>query len=412
MKNKVALCLFSLLLIISFGANAQQEKNKDLIYLASNKLKGRAAGTKHELAAARYIAKRFEEIGLQPIGDEGGYLQPFSFDPQHMEDPDGGDSKQKKGPLTSHNVLGWIDNGANKTIVIGAHYDHLGMGEYGSLHTGDKEIHNGADDNASGVAALIDLGERLVNTKGVNTNFLFIAFGAEEAGLLGSKHYIQAPVVPNNKISCMINLDMVGRLNEAKELTVYGTGTSPKWPTVLKAAERKELKLKFEESGLGPSDHATFYLSKIPVLCFFTGKHIDYHKPTDDIEKINYEGMTMIVDYVESIIHELDPVLKLAFSETKDEMVHNSPRKKYKVTLGVMPDYAFQGPGMRIDGVIGNRPADKAGMQDGDVVIQLGEVEVRDLQTYMEALSQFNAGDKTKVVFERAGNKMELELEF
>jgi hypothetical protein len=418
MKNKVALFAFMLFCVFSFGAKAQEKENtapliKDITYLASNKLKGREAGTKYELAAAKYIAKRFEEIGLQTIAESGSYFQAFTFDRSHVADTTNSSKKTKKHPLlTGRNVVGWIDNGVKNTIIIGAHYDHLGTGGYGSLHTGEKAVHNGADDNASGVAALLHLAAQLKVKKGANNNYLFIAFSAEELGLLGSKYYVEHALIPKSKISCMLNLDMVGRLNEGQGLTIYGSGTSPKWQSILEKTDKKELKIKLEPSGLGPSDHASFYLAEIPVLSFFTGKHLDYHKPTDDADKINYEGILTITDYIEHVIAALDPVLKLAFSKTKDEMVHDSPRRKYKVTLGVMPDYTFEGPGMRIDGVISSRPADKAGMKDGDIVRKLGHVEVIDLRSYMQALGQFDVGDKTTIEFDRSGSRMTLELEF
>ena len=414
MKRKSVLPILFLLFswsLLSYAQTGSQETlRKDVSFLASNKLKGRAAGSKQEFVAAKYIAKRFEEIGLKAVADEGTYFQEFLFNPDLNTDSSN-TSKKKNSKLIGRNVVGWIDHGGNNTIIIGAHYDHLGMGEHSSLSV-EKAVHNGADDNASGVGAMLWLAQELISYKKSNNNFLFIAFTAEELGLLGSKYYIENAVSPMSKVSCMINMDMIGRLNDAKELTVQGVGTSPKWPSILKKVESGGLKLVQKEAGLGPSDHASFYLSGIPVLSFFTGAHADYHKPSDDADKINYEGIVMISTYIKGVIYEMNDVLKLAFSKTVDGPMQEKRRSKYKVTLGVMPDYAFSGSGMRIDGVISGHPAEKAGMQNGDIVIKLGAVEVSDLRTYMKALGQFDSGDKTTVKYDRDGTIMEAELEF
>jgi hypothetical protein len=347
------------------------------------------------------------DMGLEPKGDHWGYYQAFAFkagkDPHQQESfASTGDSM-----VTGTNVLGFIDNQAENTILIGAHYDHLGLGGAGSLYRGKAAIHNGADDNASGVAVMLNLAGKLKGyTKG--NNYLFIAFSGEELGLLGSNYFVKNPTGALSGVNYMINLDMVGRLREDQTLSVSGTGTSPVWNQVLNSANAG-FKLVLNTSGVGPSDHTSFYLHDIPVLHFFTGQHEDYHKPSDDADKLNYEGMEAISDYILDILEELDNDPKLAFRKTKNES-EEVPR--FKVALGVIPDYLFDGRGMRIDGISEDKPAQRAGLQKGDVVVQLGDSTVVDMMSYMRALSAFNEGDTTRVIFTRDGNPIEAKITF
>jgi hypothetical protein len=379
---------------------------EDIAFLASDSLVGRETGTPQELLAADYLQKRMENIGLLPKGNAGTYYQTFTFKPK--KDPHSevefvtGDST-----ITGTNVVGYIDNKAEKTVIIGAHYDHLGMGGNGSLYAEGAAIHNGADDNASGVGVLLKLAERLKDTL-TKSNYLFIAFSGEEMGLLGSNYFCKNPTIDLDKANFMVNMDMVGRLREDKTLSISGVGTAPIWKQVLNATN-PEFKLVLSESGVGPSDHTSFYLQDIPVLHFFTGQHEDYHKPSDDFEKLNYEGMEMIENYIFEVITELDDSKKLSFRTTKNES-EEVPR--FKVGLGVMPDYLFDGKGMRIDGVTEGRPASAAGLLKGDVVVQLGDSTITDMMSYMRALSVFDEGSTTKVVVDRKGKKVEAEVKF
>jgi len=205
-----------------------------------------------------------------------------------------------------HNVVGYIDNGANNTVILGAHYDHLGYGEdHNSLFTGSTPtIHNGADDNASGTAALIELAKQLKKSNLKNNNYLFIAFSGEELGLYGSKYYTEHPTIDFTSANYMINMDMVGRLNDSTHgLTIGGYGTSPVWGEQLSVND-KYLKINFDSSGTGPSDHTSFYRKDLPVLFFFTGAHSDYHKPSDDADKINYNGELMLIKYIYTVIEK------------------------------------------------------------------------------------------------------------
>ncbi len=313
---------------------------------------------------------------------------------------------------TGHNVLGYIDNKAANTIIIGGHFDHLGWGDYGSLYTGSKMIHNGADDNASGSSMVIQLAKYLAGGKYTNHNYLIIAFTGEELGLYGSKYFTDHPTIDLSSVSCMLNFDMVGRFNDEKgTLEIGGTGTSPIWNKMLDNNIPKNFKIKRSESGMGPSDHMSFYLKDLPVLFFFTGTHEDYHKPSDDIDKINYAGMDMVYRYVtKTVFRMLDTQGKIEFTKTKDKDNNNSP--KFSVTLGVVPDYMFDGKGMRIDGVRDGKPADIAGILAGDVVIKMGPVNVEDMMSYMEALSKFHKGDTIMVTVLRGEETLDIEVTF
>lgn len=316
---------------------------------------------------------------------------------------------------TGHNVVGYMDNGAATTVVLGAHYDHLGYGEDNNsmLRTGEKLIHNGADDNASGTAALIELAKLLKASKNKSNNYLLIAFSGEELGLHGSKYFTEHPTIDLQQVSYMINMDMVGRLNDSsKTVTVGGYGTSPFWGEALgKLTTRKQpLALKFDSSGTGPSDHTSFYRKDIPVLFFFTGLHADYHRPSDDADKINYTGEWQIIRLIEAIIQAAGSKGKLTFTKTRE--VQTATAARFSVTMGIMPDYTFSGSGVRVDGVSDNRPAQKAGIKTGDIIVQLGDFSTTSMEGYMQALSKFKKGDKAKVKYKRGEETLETEVEF
>jgi len=378
----------------------------DVGYLADDKLEGRAIGTEGERLASEYIAAAFERIGLEPKGTDG-YFQPFTVKKAtnpHEQAVIGTDGEG----VTGRNVAGYIDNGAASTVVLGAHYDHLGYGSEGSLHRGEKAIHNGADDNASGTAVIIQMAA-LLKEKSDNFNYLFLAFSGEENGLWGSNYFSKNATVDLATVNYMINLDMVGRLNEESTLAINGVGTSPVWTAKLNAANTDSLKLVTSESGIGPSDHTSFYLQDLPVLHMFTGQHSDYHRPTDDADKLNYEGMVRIVRFIERLVEELDSEEKLAFTKTKEES-GNSPR--FSVSLGVVPDYLYDGKGMRIDGVTEGKPAQSAGLEKGDIVVKLGDSTVVDMMSYMRALSGFKSGDQTVVEYKRGEELKAAQVKF
>lgn len=400
-----AFCTFS------FAQNAEISADrikKDVTFLASDKLKGRGTSSKGEKKAAAYIAKEFKNAGLAPKGTNG-YYQPFEF--RHNPNPHDTSTanlKTRKGK----NVVGYLDNGAEYTVIIGAHYDHLGEGhDHNSLDANpDGKIHNGADDNASGTSGVLELA-RYYASNGVKEkfNFLFICFSGEELGLIGSKRFCENPTIDLSKVNYMLNMDMIGRLNDStKQLIIYGVGTAPDWVPII-SSMRTVFRIKQDSSGIGPSDQTSFYLKNIPVLHFFTGQHSDYHKPSDDANTLNYEGEKMVLEYMINVIGKTEALPKLQFLTTKNPDMGKS---KFKVTLGIMPDYAFDGKGLRVDGVTDGKPAALAGMKAGDIIIELGGEAVHSMTDYMAQLGKFSKGDKTTAKVQRGTEVLTLDVTF
>lgn len=311
------------------------------------------------------------------------------------------------------NVVGYIDNGAPTTVVLGAHFDHLGYGEDGNSRYEKKEaaIHNGADDNASGTATLMALGSVLKKSSARSNNYLLIAFSGEELGLYGSKHFVENPTIDIRSVNYMINMDMVGRLNDStKTVTVGGYGTSPYWSSVINSTGKGSFLVKIDSSGSGPSDHTSFYRKDIPVLFYFTGLHSDYHKPSDDAGRINYKGMVTILRHIEQLIEQTDKGGRLAFLKTRETQTTTSAR--FSVSMGIMPDYTYSGNGVRADGVSEGRPAQKAGLRTGDIVLQIGDYKVSSMESYMQTLGKFKKGDRVKVVYQRGGEQLTADIQF
>lgn len=394
--------------LTSFAQINESQLKKDITFLASDKLKGRGTSTPEEKIAADYIAASFKKNGLAPKGNDN-YLYHFTFKKNsNPHDTSTANIPERKGM----DVVGYLDNGAKHTIVIGAHYDHLGLGhDHNSLDANpENKIHNGADDNASGTAGVMELARYFSNNNKKEVyNFLFMCFSGEELGLLGSKKWCENPTIDLSTVNYMLNMDMIGRLNDStKKLLIYGVGTSPTWVPLLDK-QNTYFSIKKDSSGIGPSDQTSFYLKDIPVLHFFTGQHSDYHKPSDDVEKINLFGEKKVLEYIISLVEATEKMPKLTFSKTIAPASNNS---SWKVTLGVMPDYAFEGQGMRIDGVSNGKPAFKAGIEKGDIILEFGGEKVTNVQDYMKALSKYKKGEKTSILIKRATETLIKEVEF
>jgi hypothetical protein len=314
----------------------------------------------------------------------------------------------------TRNVLGRLPgtgDGAADVIVVGAHYDHLGLGMGASLDPSPEgKLHAGADDNASGVSGVLELARRLA-PQPRRRSILFAAFGAEEEGTLGSSHFVKAPPVPLERVAAMVNMDMIGRLRD-DSVAVQGTGTSPLWTKLLQEANGPVgLKLTTSEGGYGPSDHSPFYAAGRPVLFFFTGAHQDYHRPSDTADKINAEGIARVADLVEGIVSQLarsaEPV---AFTRVAAEKEQQTATRGFRVWVGGIPDYSAEAPGVRFTGVTPGSPAEKAGVLAGDVLVRFGEKEIRNVYDYTYALADRKPGDRVAIVVKREGKDVPLEV--
>ncbi len=317
---------------------------------------------------------------------------------------------------TGYNVIAYLPTKNDTVVVIGAHFDHLGWGGNGySRYLGkERKIHYGADDNASGSAALLELARYYASIKDkLHYSMLFTSFSGEEEGLLGSAWYVRHWTVDSSKIRMMVNLDMVGRLRaQDKGLAIFGTGTCDQFKKYFDSTfTDSTMKLSFQETGTAPSDVTAFYNNGIPVLFFFTGQHEDYHMPGDVLEKIDTHGVVQVSSLVVRITNHFDEVGgQLVFQKTKD--TEGGRMRSFSVTLGVMPDYVATVKGMRVDGVSPDRPAEKAGILKGDVIIQMGQYKIDDIYAYMSALGKFRKGDSCQVMVERGADTLGLMVNF
>jgi aminopeptidase YwaD len=340
-----------------------------------------------------------------------------------------------KKQTDAYNVIGILEGNdaalKNEAIVIGAHYDHLGKGGQGSLAVNSTEIHHGADDNASGTAALLELARQFAKEKKNKRTIIFIAFGGEEEGLLGSKFYVNSPVFPLEKTVAMINMDMVGRLNENK-LTVGGIGTANEWKDLVSnkneiippvygdskknnfATSSKEtvyrFNLQLNEDGFGPSDHSSFYGKQIPVLFFFTGTHADYHKPSDTADKINYAGLKKIVEYIADITNYIDQNMSKRPTYKASQSSNSGGRTGFNVTIGVVPGYGDSTDGMLLDGVRDGSPAAIAGLKAGDKIVKFAGKEIRNVQDYTLILGELKADTEYEIEIVRGTQRLTLKV--
>lgn len=318
----------------------------------------------------------------------------------------------------TRNVIGLVESDnpifKNEYIVVGAHYDHLGMGGRGSLSSSkEPEIHNGADDNASGTSTVLELAQKFsANRKSLKRSMVFMTFSGEEMGLLGSAHFVKTPTIPLDKVTAMYNLDMIGRLNEENSLTVYGTGTSPVWKDLLNEKNSYyNFKPNFIDDGFGPSDHSSFYAKDIPVLFYFTGTHSDYHKPSDDFDKINYSGLEKIGRFVyemAEVINQKDD--RIAFTKTKSEPRERQRGAASRVYVGVVPDMTTQVEGLKLSGVSDGSPAEKAGLKAGDIILKFGGKDVKNIYDYMYAMQDYKPGEEVELIVKRGEEEITLKV--
>jgi hypothetical protein len=312
----------------------------------------------------------------------------------------------------TRNVIGVLEGSgphANETVIVGAHYDHLGYGGAGSLAPWTKEIHNGADDNASGTAALIEIARTLtMRDKRPARRVVFIAFSGEERGLLGSARYVKTPLFPLEQTVAMVNMDMVGRLNENK-LVVHGTGTADELDALVDQLNPKHgFEISKSESGFGPSDHASFYAKQIPVLHIFTGSHQDYHRPSDDADKINLAGMRRVSGFVADIVESLaDSDSRPTYKATRRPKLASGGDRPY---FGSIPDFSQPSGGYALQGVASDSPAERAGIKAEDVIVKFGESKIGSLEDFDSALRKYKAGNQVPVTLLRAGKTLTLDV--
>lgn len=396
----------------------------DIAYLASDRLEGRGTGTAGNDSAAAFIARRFASLKLRSLGED--YLQPFIARPvaaAHSGQP---------VALKTQNVVALLPGRdpslRAQYVIVGAHFDHLGRAMQGALDPNARNaVRNGADDNASGTAAVLELA-RLLSISPPRRSVVFVAFGGEEMGLLGSQHFVDHSPLPLDSAAAMINFDMIGRLRDDK-LIVYGVSTAAELPAILDSANaaasdaarsstskplwQTPLRITALGDGYGPSDHSSFYARNIPVLHFFTDLHEDYHRASDDVGKINAAGEAHVVDVAERVIRAVaDRPSRLTFvrSATPPRAVAGS-RRGSDVYLGSIPDMsAGDSVGLRLTGVSAGSPADRAGLAAGDVIVEFAGRTVKDLVEFSDALYAHKPGDEVSVTVVRNGERKQFRV--
>lgn len=388
----------------------------DVKYLSGDDLGGRMTGSAGADSAAEYLARRFAEAGLQPARD--GWFQEF---PIARDAP--GIRNARLPVMRGRNVIGILPGRdpvlRREAVIVGAHYDHLGGGSFGSLDSDSTgRVHNGADDNASGAAALIHIAKTLAAAPPLRT-IVFIAFSGEELGLLGSAHYVKEPVYALDRTIAMLNLDMVGRMRDRK-LIVYGTATATEFPALLDSLNWYQgFELTKQGDGYGPSDQSSFYAAGRPVLHLFTDLHEDYHRSTDDWQKINFEGIARVIDFTAGLASALGGRPdELTFVEvpppSHTALVSGSAAVTpgYGAYLGTIPDMTSSPGGVRLMGVRKDSPADKAGIRAGDIITRIGDSQVPDLQAMTNALRSYEPGDSTEIVLRRSDDTVTVQATF
>ncbi len=393
---------------------AAQRYQADVGWLADDARAGRGLGSAGLAEAGLWIESQFQEMGLEPAGDDGGYRHVFSVPIPNPDNP-----HSPKGYLYAFNVVGRIPgNGALKgAVAVGAHYDHLGFGGEGSLEPDARAIHNGADDNASGTAALLEVARQIAERRGeLKRDVVFMAFSAEERGLVGASSLVRRPPegLVIEDLVAMINMDMVGRLRDDK-LDVLGGDSAEEWDDIVAPmCEQYGFQCRVTGDGYGASDQSAFFAADVPVLHMFTGTHSEYHKPTDDADLINAEGGAriawMVSDIAGSLANREDRVTLVKTSDGPQER-----RMTLKARLGTIPDYAGPpdgAPGLLLSDVRPESPAAEAGLKRGDIIVQIGDREIVSIQDYMAVLSEADPGDSAPVIVLRDGERIELDVTF
>ncbi len=378
-------------------------------YLADDALGGRLAGTREERCAGEYIAQRFAAFGLKPAGTGGTYFQEFPVASVTNPHAAGG---------LGRNVIAVLEGSdpelKKEFVIVGAHYDHLGMGQFGST-AADKRptIHNGADDNASGVAVMLEVAQRLARGSRPARSVVFMGFSGEESGLIGSAYFANNPTFQLSNARAMLNLDMVGRLGQGP-LIVYGIGTAREWEKLVNDAGQKEkVVVTLNPDGYGASDHTSFYLKDIPVLHFFTNVHSDYHNPGDDWQKIDAPGMLKVASMVTALASQAanrETVITLQKGAGKPPGAANSGG--YGAYLGTVPDFSPVKYGVKISGVRESSPAAVAGLTAGDIIVKFDDKAIADLQAMTDALRSYKPGDKAKITVLRGDKEVVMDATF
>jgi hypothetical protein len=374
-------------------------------YLADDALEGRQAGSAGERCAGDYIAREFQGMGLRPGGDSGTFFQAVPLaSVMNPHAPAG----------TGRNVIGILEGTDSRlrseAVVVGAHYDHLGWGGVGSLAPDERAVHNGADDNASGVAVLIETARALARSRPART-VVFIAFSGEESGLLGSAHYVANPTIPIERTRAMLNMDMVGRLGDGP-LIVNGRGTAEEWPAIISAAaDAQGISVVTGESGYGPSDHTSFYVRDIPVLHFFTNTHSDYHRPTDEWHLVDSIGLRQVAGLVTRLARvAADGGTTLTVVRGVGRPPAAAQGGGYGAYLGSIPDFSPVERGVRITGVRAGSPAEEAGLTGGDVIVRFDDQEITDIYAFTAALRSRKPGDPVTVTVLREGREVPVRV--
>ncbi|MCS6885894.1 MAG: M20/M25/M40 family metallo-hydrolase [Acidobacteriota bacterium] len=311
---------------------------------------------------------------------------------------------------TTANVVGLLEGETKEYLLIGAHYDHLGLGGSGSLAPDRQGVHHGADDNASGVAGLLELARIMSLQNRLKRGIVFAAFSGEEEGLLGSAYYAKHPLVPIEQTVAMLNMDMIGRMRDDR-LVIGGAGTSTGWKKLVDGANSlRGLQISYQDDGYGPSDHASFYAQNVPVLFFFTGNHEDYHKPSDTYDKINYLGMKTILALVRDVaLAVVNAELRPTFTKAGEADTRRATNT-FRVVLGTVPDYSSQVEGMRLSGVRPGSPAEQAGLRSGDVIVELAGRRITSIHDYTYVLQDLRPGQTVSAIVLRDGKRLEFKV--